>query len=511
MKNNKHIGVLYGFIALKILLQVLAINGVYELHRDEFLHVDLGYHLSWGYTSVPPVTGVLSYFIILLGKTSFWVKFFPALFGVLTLVVLWKMIEALGGGLYALVLGATCVLFSALLRINTLYQPNSLEYLIWISVFYFMIRFIQTESNKHLYMTAVLLAVGLLNKYNIGFLIIGLIPALAFSKHRTVFGNRHFYFALIVTFVIVAPNLYWQYLHNWPVVRHLGTLASTQLVNVDRSGFFIDQFLFFLGGIPVIIAGFIGFFKHDNFKKFKVFFWAFVIALILYAYLRAKSYYTIGFYPVFIAFGSVYLEHLLKGKWLGRLRYIFILLPLIIISLIFDVIVPIQSPEEIRMNKGKFQMLDLLRWEDGQEYDLPQDYADMLGWKELAEIVDTAIDQIEDPKHLIVQCDNYGQAGAINFYSRHKDVKAYTMSADYIYWYPLNDKVINHVVLVVERSDDDPGRTREKEFFQEVKRVGSIENANAREVGTTVYLLKSANSSVNAILEDQINDRLNSE
>lgn len=68
--------ILIGFIALKFVLQIFAINPVSELHCDEFLHLDLGKHLAWGYTSVPPVTGFISYIIILLGNSVFWVKFF---------------------------------------------------------------------------------------------------------------------------------------------------------------------------------------------------------------------------------------------------------------------------------------------------------------------------------------------------------------------------------------------------------------------------------------------------
>ena len=57
----------------------------------------------------------------------------------------------------------------------------------------------------------------------------------------------------------------------------------------------------------------------------------------------------------------------------------------------------------------------MLRWEDGKEYPLPQDFADMLGWKELAAKVDKAYLEFNDPAHTLVLCDNYGQAGAINF------------------------------------------------------------------------------------------------
>ena len=70
-------------ILLKFIIQYFAIDAGYELHRDEYLHLDLGKHLAWGYSSVPPVTAWISYLIHHLGKSVFLIKFFPALFGVL--------------------------------------------------------------------------------------------------------------------------------------------------------------------------------------------------------------------------------------------------------------------------------------------------------------------------------------------------------------------------------------------------------------------------------------------
>jgi hypothetical protein len=77
--------VLIGFIALKFFLQYFLISPEYELHRDEFLHLDQAHHPAWGYRSVPPFTSLISSLIFLLGGGVFWVKFFPALFGALTL------------------------------------------------------------------------------------------------------------------------------------------------------------------------------------------------------------------------------------------------------------------------------------------------------------------------------------------------------------------------------------------------------------------------------------------
>ena len=45
--------ILYCFILLRFVIQYIAIGPEYDLDNDELLHLDLGKHLAWGYTSVP--------------------------------------------------------------------------------------------------------------------------------------------------------------------------------------------------------------------------------------------------------------------------------------------------------------------------------------------------------------------------------------------------------------------------------------------------------------------------
>lgn len=500
---------LFFFVLLKFALQYIAIDPGYELHRDEFLHLDIGKHFAWGYQSVPPVTAWISALIALLGNTVFWVKFFPALFGALTVVVVWKIVKALNGNTFALILTAVGVLFSALWRINTLYQPNSLDFLLWTLLFYTIIKYINSKEPKWLYAAALTFAIGFLNKYNIAFLLIGLVPGILVTEHRRVLTNKHFYFALVLALIIIAPNVYWQYTNDFPVIRHLETLATNQLVNVNRADFLTDQLLFFTGSLVVIIAGLISFFRYDPFKKFRLFFWAFVCIIAFYAYLRAKSYYAIGLYPMLIAFGAVYLEELLqRGAW-RYLRPVLIVIPIALMIGLYQIILPVLPPEKIVEKRDDFQQLGLLRWEDGQDHAIPQDYADMIGWKELAGIVDSAFDSISNKDQVLIHCDNYGQAGAINFYGKQEYTEALSMNADYINWYELDAVEYTHIILVKTVFDDDPNREKERPLFEHVTLVGEINNEYAREKGTRIYLLKNAKVSINAFFKKEIASRTN--
>ena len=167
MKKNTLI--LLGFIIIKFILQYTAINPVYELQRDEYLHLDQANHLAWGYISVPPFTSWIAFIIKLLGNGVFWVKFFPALFGTLTMLVVWKIIETLNGNLFALCVGAAAITFSVLVRINTLFQPNSTDIFFWTLFFYILVKYISSENVKWLYAAGIAAGFGFLSKYNFAF------------------------------------------------------------------------------------------------------------------------------------------------------------------------------------------------------------------------------------------------------------------------------------------------------------------------------------------------------
>jgi 4-amino-4-deoxy-L-arabinose transferase-like glycosyltransferase len=307
--NRKNF-LLLAFILIKFILQYALINPLYDLHRDEYLHLDQANHLAWGYVSVPPVTSWISYLIKLLGNGYFWVKFFPALFGALTIIVVWKTIEELHGNLFALILGSLAILLSPILRINILYQPNSLDIFFWTLLYFTIVKYINTANAKWILITSVAIAFGILSKYNMIFLVLGLVPAILFTEHRRIFKDKNLYLGIAIALIILLPNIFWQFQNNFPTVSQLQELSSTQLVNVNRLDFIKDQLLFFLNSVFIIIAAWIGFFLHPPFKKYRLFFFSYMFTISIFIFLKAKSYYAIGLYPILIALGSVYLEDL---------------------------------------------------------------------------------------------------------------------------------------------------------------------------------------------------------
>lgn len=497
MKLKKEIVILSIVIIIKFILSYTLVHPPFELQRDEYLHLDLGRHLAWGYTSVPPFTGMLSYLILQLGKSVFWVKFFPTLFGALTILAVWMLVKHLKGGLFALLLSTTAVTLSVIMRINILYQPNSFDILSWTLVYLFLIKYLDGNNKKWISLTGLIFAVGFLNKYNIVFQLMGLLPALLLTKHRSIFLKKEVYIAAVLALIIIFPNLLWQQQNHFPVVNHMKELATTQLVNIQRLDFIKEQVLFFVGSIILLIAAFVSFFIYPPFKKYQFIFLSYVITLAIFIYLKAKPYYAIGLYPVLLAFGSVYLEKVLNSGWKLFLRPALILITILIFIPFVKRAFPIYSPE--KLEKLAISSGHLHTWEDGKTHALDQDFADMLGWKELARKVDFAYSTIKDKEHTLILCDNYGEAGAVNFFTKVYGLQATSFNADYINWMNL-DHTITTIISVKETADPAELLVNEKKLFSSIRLIGKIENKYAREFGTGIYILSMPKLPVNTAL-----------
>jgi hypothetical protein len=355
-------------------------------------------------------------------------------------------------------------------------------------------------------MAALAFGIGFLNKYNILFLFIGLVPAILLTPHRKIFIKKELYFAVIAGLLIILPNLIWQYMNNFPVFQHLNELTDTQLVHVNRLDFLKQQLLFFAGSLLVILPALYAILFYKPFEKYKLFFWAIIFTITVFMYFKAKGYYAMGLYPVYISFGAVFLGNILKHGWMKYLKPVLLILPILFFGLMYRVVFPNKSPEDIVNNAQTYQRLGMLRWEDGKDHSLPQDFADMLGWKELATKLDSICAELPNLDNTLILCDNNGQAGAINYYTKNQKIVAHSYQADYINWLTF-DRKITDVVLVKEALyDKDKNREKETPFFDSVYLAGKRINQYAREDTISIYVLNSAKVDVNKIIKDETDE-----
>ena len=486
---------IYVLAAVKFVLPFLLQNAVYEPHRDEFLYLAEARHLAWGYLELPPVLSVLSFVTNAFGASLFWIKFWPSLGGALTYVLVGRMILLLGGGRFALLLGFLPFIFGYFLHVHFMLQPNFLEMLAWTLMLYGLMLHVRTGKYKGLYLAGVGFGLGMMSKYSVGFFACSLFLGLFLTPERKVLRNRHFYFSLLGGLLIFLPNLIWEGMHGWPVARQMTELRQQQLDQVSRLNFLLDQLSYNLPGLLIWTAGLYWLFAKPEGKPYRFAGWAVLFVLIFLTAARGKSYYAMSAYPVLFAFGAVYLERVTAARrgWQGA-RWGLVAFSVALGCYLDMIELPMLPPEHLAAYYKRnpfFRRLGFLRWEDQKNHALPQDFADMLGWKELAVKTAKVYHSLDSmgANGTVLDADNYGEAGALDYYGPAYGLPpAMGHSANYLLWTPVDFYSHDDFILTT----DARGEIHDDfmKLFAYAAVADSVSTPYAREFGSYILLMK---------------------
>ena len=495
----------YLLALVKFIFPYVVQNGVYEPHRDEFLYLAEGRHLAWGYFEVPPMISVFGYLTNLLGGSLFWIKFWPSLFGALTYFLVAKLIRLFGGGWFALVLGFIPFVLGYYVHVHFMLQPNFLEMFFWTLMAYGLINYVHTGKKSGLYIAGIALGLGMLSKYSISFFAFGLLAGLLFTKERKIFLNRHFYYAMVVALFIFMPNLVWEWVHGFPFFEQMKELKAQQLQNVSQWTFLADQLLFNLPCIFIWLSGlyWLGFSAAG--KPYRFVGWAGILAIVIITISHGKGYYGMPAYPVLFGFGAVCLERWTAGK-LNYWRYAMVVFS-ITVGFYFDAVtLPFLPQPQLAAyyeDHSLFKRTGFLQWEDMKDHPLPQDFADMLSWREMTVKVARLYNSLDssEKRKTMIDCDNYGEAGAIDYYGpKHGLPSPMSHGASYLFWTPRDFNKRDIFILVTDnRKEIYEDFIKE---FQYAAIADSITNPNAREFGSYILLLKNPSQKFRKVWED---------
>lgn len=484
------------FVFIKVVLNLFAISH-FGFHRDEFLHLVLADHLDWGYKEVPPFIAILAKIsITCFGNSVFAARLFPTLFGGLIVLLTGLIVIEFGGKKFAITLACLSLIFApAFAASEYLFQPVVFDQFWWVITVWLLIKYLNTTDVRYLYWLGAAVGLGVLTKYTMLFFTASLLTGILISKQRKLLFNKHILGAALITIVIVLPNLIWQINHHMPVFTHMKTLREQQLDYITPTDFIKQQLLVngvalfvWLNGLAFLIFSF----RLRNFQ-----FLALAYALIFFFLLMmdGKSYYIFGAYPMLFAAGAFGFERLLKTTGYV-LRTALIILFTLTNALLLPILLPVLPMDQTlaffrfadkHLPPARFSMT----WEDGKKHATTQDYADMLGWDDMAALVDKAYKSLssEDQKQTMVYADNYGEAGAIHHYRKqygYPDVVS--LNSSFTLWAP--DSLKCKFLIYV----DENGGKNIKEFVAgnmigSFTKVGEVTNPLAREKGTAVFII----------------------
>lgn len=493
--------IIISFLALLNIAIHLIFSFNLEYHRDELLYFSLGRHPAFGYATVPPVTGWVAWLIqTVFGNSLFAVRIFPALLSGVIVFLVSSLARELGGSIYARILAAAGILVSIIgLRTFLMFQPVHIDLVMWTLVFYLVVKYINTHSDKFLLYLGVAIGFAMLNKYLIGILVFSFLIVLPFTKYRSLFTRKYFWFGMLAGLLVFLPNLLWQIINGLPVIHHMTELKQTQLVNVNQGAFLVEQLVMPGAASILTVAGLVFLLLGRKAGSYRFLAFVAIAVIVSLMLLHGKSYYTQGIFPFLMSAGAVAWELILKKLWA---RIVLICFLIISTLPVLPIGIPVYKTNGLikyfRVLTDSYGMGFVCRFEDKSIHSLPQDYADMLGWEELASVTDKVWKIIPDKKAAFIYCENYGQAGAITVIGKKYGLpEAVSFNESFRYWAPKKfDPDITSVIYI----NDVPGEDV-RQVFRNVVKVGAITNPDAREYGTSVYLCSDPAGSFNRFWE----------
>lgn len=438
---------------LNLVLQLIT-NGFfsYGIFRDELYYIASTNRLSAGYVDHPPFS---IYFLALwkwlFGSSVFSIRLVPAIISTITLFMLGIFTRRLGGKRTAISIAMLTYMLSPIfLGMNTIFSMNTFDFFFWITSAYFFLRIIQERKTELWIYLGFIIGLGLLNKTSMLWLAAGVFLGIVFSPLRNDLKTKYPYLAALIAFIIFSPFIFWNITHDLAHLEFIRNAAARKYGGLTPKSFIMDQLLILNPlNIFIWIPGFYFFFFTEEGKKIKAVLFIWIITfLILLVNGHSKGEYIAAAYQILFAGGAVMVE-----KWSSTKPWVkySLAVPGIITGLfVLPFARPTLSIEQFLNYQHSLRLKPPSN--EGQELNrgIPQFYADMHGWEDLAKNVSKVYQSLpeNERKTTLVYCSNYGKAGAIEYYSNKYPLpKVICPHNSYWYWWP-KDTVYTTFIII---------------------------------------------------------------
>jgi hypothetical protein len=471
----------------------MATAAVYGFFIDELYFLACGQHLAWGYVDFPPLTAFQAWLTrALFGDSPWSIRLLPALFGAGLVLVTGAMTRRLGGGAFAQLLAALCVLVAPVyLAFSTYLSMNPVDALVWGAMALVVVRLTQTQDTRLFVLLGAVAGVGLLNKHLVLVYGFAVVVGLLLTPQRKLLASRWLFVGGAVALAIALPNLVWEVRHGFP---HAELLANIARNGRDVRVGFVDFWkmeLLFLNPLaaPVWIGGLVALLAWRRLAPARPLGLAFLVTLVcLFATTPGshKTYYAASAYPALLAAGAVLAERALADRPWRWLRPAYAGALLVAGALIAPTVVPILPPETYQRYTEAIGIAQP-RLENRATGAMPQLFADRFGWPEMVEKVAAVYDALppEERAKTGIFANDFGQGGAIDFYGpKYGLPRAIGGHLTYWYWGPREYTGESLIVL------GDRREVLESEF-EDVQAVATVGHPYAmRQEHFTVFLCR---------------------
>jgi hypothetical protein len=307
-----------------------------------------------------------------------------------------------------------------LLGYHAFYSMNSLDILFWLAAAYLLVGLAEQPTTRRWLVLGLVLGLGLLNKTSVLWLGAGIAACLAFTDLRSQLRSRGPWLAGATALLVFSPYVLWNLANGLPHLEFMRNASAEKYSSLTRVGFVVDQLMNM--NPPVVLVALLGLgwslFATDG-RRFRSLGTVFVSTFaILFVNPHSKPEYVAAAYTLLFAGGGVAIERL--GRRWGRLVPLTAGGLLVLFGVVIAPLALPMLPVETYVRYTRVLGIAPSTAEAKELAELPQFYADMHGWEDLARSVSAAylsVPEAERPT-TVALVGNYGEAGALEHFAR---------------------------------------------------------------------------------------------
>ncbi len=432
----------------------------YGVFRDELYYIACARHLDWGYVDHPPLVALVgAASLALFGKAWIALRMISALAAAATVFLVGGTARRLGAGRWgrvlAQLLAATAPVYLSLFSI---YSMNALDVCIWAGLACIATHLL-AGGNPRLWLAfGALAGVGLQNKLDVVLLGGGLVVGLVLARRFEVFRDRWIWLGGAIAVALFVPHVIWQAQNDWPTREFVERAQQGKITALGPIGFFLAQFVnggpvgfsFALTGLGWLLAG-------RDARPFRALGWTALAVLVVLAVSVSKPYYFAPALTILFPAAGAAIERWTSGRWQRSLRGAAVAAVGLTLAL-----APLAKPVFAKDRYVRYA--EALGVASGSDENhrvgrLPQFFADMHGWRELAEAVAAVHGKLspEDRSRACVYGQNYGEAAAIDYFGPELGLPP-SMSGHNNYWLWGTGSCTGELVLIIGGDQEDHQR-----------------------------------------------------
>ena len=443
---------MFALAALIFLIEFLpAFSSDYEYFLDELYYLACAKRLAFGYIDHPPLAPlILRFQTAIFGDSVLSLRLLPALAASATVLVTGWMTHRLGGGRLAQAIAALSFIVAPVaLILFGFFSMNCFEVLLWTLATSLVLELNRGADAKLWLALGLVLGLAFENKHTSALLVAAIAIAILASPLRGHLRSRSLWLGATIALLLVLPNLYWQWSHDWVSLEFYANLNSESNIATAAWAILADQILVMNPFTFPVWCGGLGFCLFARGGRHRPLGLIFLICLGSFmASGASRPDRVVGVYPVMFAAGGVWIEALAQSsgrRWLGGAT-------LTGLSLAGLLMVPLSVPwppswmariEAVASTNDSRREVGLSP--------IPLPYAHRLGSREFVAAVATVYQGLSDSERAdaVIVAGDFAHAGALELYGpRHSLPPVFSPHNNYYLWGPAADLRPSVVIAV---------------------------------------------------------------